>query len=145
MRARGNNRGGTVSRELVALTRELWMWCLERNIHIRVQHLPGVLNVESRTMMDRTDWRLNPAIFRRIDNLLGPIEVDLFASRLTAQCPAGSQIPMHWQRMRVYCLVPKSNWERSADLEGRVRASSITIFRVSCFRDNASFSPKLSR
>lgn len=32
--------------------------------------------------------RLNPDIFMRIDTLMGPIEVDLFASRLTAQCPA---------------------------------------------------------
>ena len=87
-----NNLGGTVSRELVALTRDLWMWCLERNIHIQAQHLPGILNViadaESRTMTDRTDWKLNPAIFRRIDSLMGPLEVDLFASRLTAQFPA---------------------------------------------------------
>ena len=32
-------------------------------------------------------WQLNPILFKRIVNLLGPIEVDLFASRLTAQCP----------------------------------------------------------
>ena len=28
-----NNQGGTVSKELVSLTRKLWMWCLEVNIH----------------------------------------------------------------------------------------------------------------
>jgi len=27
-----NNLGGTASKELVILTRDLWMWCLERNI-----------------------------------------------------------------------------------------------------------------
>ena len=43
-----NNLGGTVSRELVMLTRDLWMWCLERNIHIAAVHLPGVLNTISR-------------------------------------------------------------------------------------------------
>ena len=64
------------------------------------QHLPGVQNVvadaESRTMTDRSDWQLNPAIFNRITYLFGPIEMDLFSSRLTAQCPefsAGGQIP----------------------------------------------------
>ena len=36
-----NNEGGTVSKELVSLTRKLWMWCLEKNIHIQAQHLPG--------------------------------------------------------------------------------------------------------
>ena len=85
-----NNLGGTVSAELVTLAKNLWMWCLERNIHITAQHLPGVLNstadAESRTMLDRTDWKLHPAIFRDINNQFGPIEVDLFASRLTSQC-----------------------------------------------------------
>ena len=38
-------------------------------------------------MVDRSDWKLNPILFKRIVNLFGPIEVDLFASRLTAQCP----------------------------------------------------------
>ena len=34
----------TVSAELVTLAKNLWMWCLERNIHITAQHLPGVVN-----------------------------------------------------------------------------------------------------
>ena len=66
------------------------MWCLERNIHITAQHLPGLLNTiadaESRTLRDRTDWKLNPVIFHKIDQLWGPLEVDLFASRLSTQC-----------------------------------------------------------
>ena len=86
-----NNLGGTISPELVDLAKTLWMWCLERNIHITAQHLPGAQNriadVESRTMVDRSDWKLNPILFKRIVNLFGPIEVDIFASRLTAQCP----------------------------------------------------------
>ena len=86
-----NNMGGTVSPELVALARSLWMWCLERNIHTTAQYLPGVQNTiadaESRTIVDRFDWKLNPNLYRRIDHLFGPIEVDLFASRLKAQCP----------------------------------------------------------
>ena len=53
-----NNLGGTVSKELVDLAKSLWMWCLERNIHITAQHQPGVQNViadaESRTMIDHT-------------------------------------------------------------------------------------------
>ena len=67
------------------------MWCLERNIHITAQYLPGVQNTiadaESRTIVDRFDWKLNLNLYRRIDHLFCPIEVDLFASRLTAQCP----------------------------------------------------------
>ena len=85
-----NNQGGTVSRDLVSLTRDLWMWCLERNIHIQAQHLPGVLNrtadAESRSMKDRSDWKLDEQIFTDINRRYGPLEVDLFASRLTNQC-----------------------------------------------------------
>ena len=39
-----NNQGGTVSKELISLTWDLRMWCLERNIHIQAQYLPGVMN-----------------------------------------------------------------------------------------------------
>jgi len=50
-----NNLGGTASKESVMLTMDLWMWCLERNIHITAVHLPGVLNTiadtESREML----------------------------------------------------------------------------------------------
>ena len=85
-----NNQGGTVSEELVHLTRDLWMWCLKRNIHIHAQHLPGRLNTvadrESKSIRDRSDWKLDVNIFRRIDEIFGPLEVDLFASRLTHQC-----------------------------------------------------------
>ena len=85
-----NNQGGTVSKTLVTLTRDLWMWCLERNIHIQAQHLPGVLNyradTESRTLKDRSDWSLDKDTFSKINERYGPIEVDLFASRLTNQC-----------------------------------------------------------
>ena len=86
-----NNMGGTASKELVILTRDLWMWCLERNTHITAVHLPGVLNTiantESREMLDRTDRKLNAMIFQQINSCYGPWDMDLFASRLSTQCP----------------------------------------------------------
>ena len=85
-----NHLGGTVSKELVNLTKDLWMWCLEKNIHITAQHFPGAQNfiadAESRLQTDRTDWKLNPCIFHKIQRIFGPLEVDLFATRLSAQC-----------------------------------------------------------
>ena len=83
-----NNLGGTISRHLVNLTKNLWMWCLERNIHITVQHLPGSLNtiVNAEMQTDRTNWKVNPIIFHETNHLWGPLEVDLFASCLSAQC-----------------------------------------------------------
>ncbi len=73
------------------LSKELWTWCLQRNITIKAQHLPRHLNQvadsESRTMLDRSDWKLDSRVFQQIHQLWGPMEVDLFASRLTTQCP----------------------------------------------------------
>lgn len=86
-----NHLGGTVSPQATEIAKQLWMWCLERNITVTAQYLPGVENIwadqESRIMRDRTDWMLNPQIFRSIQNLWGPVNLDLFASRLTAQLP----------------------------------------------------------
>ena len=38
-------------------------------------------------MKDRSDWMLNNAVFREIQGSLGPLTVDLFATRLTTQLP----------------------------------------------------------
>ena len=86
-----NNLGGTVSPQLTTLAKTLWMWALQRDITLTAQHIPGVSNIvadtESRTVRDRTDWKLSPEIFSQINQIFGPLEVDLFASRLTHQLP----------------------------------------------------------
>ena len=83
-----NRRGGTASPKL---TKDLWLWCMERNILLHAQHLPGVLNIiadeESRTWSDRSEWKLSPILFQEINHLLGPLSTDLFASRLSSQLP----------------------------------------------------------
>ena len=84
-----NKLGGTVSPRLNTIVRELWLWCMNRDITLVAEHLPGVLNTivdqESRIMRDRSDWMLNPRIFSKIQQKWGPLEVDMFASRLTTQ------------------------------------------------------------
>lgn len=81
--------GGTVSPRLNHIVKELWLWCLNRDITVVAEHLPGVLNTiadeKFRVMKDRSDWKLNPQIFQIIQEKWGPLEVDLFASRLTTQ------------------------------------------------------------
>lgn len=84
-----NKLGGTVSHRLNNIVKELWLWCMNRDITLAAEHLPGVLNEiadeESRVMKDRSDWSLNPGIFQGIQERWGPLEVDMFASRLTTQ------------------------------------------------------------
>jgi len=86
-----NNLRGTVSPVLTTMARSLWLWALEKDIMLSAQHIPGVLNTtadqESRVERNRSDWMLSPAVFKKVCQILGPLEVDLFASRLTHQLP----------------------------------------------------------
>ena len=86
-----NHLGGTHSPLLNNLATQLWKWCLERHIFLTAEHLPGVYNTvadeESRTVRDRCDWMVHPDLFVQIQRVLGPLEVDMFASRLTNQLP----------------------------------------------------------
>ena len=72
----------------MALTLDMWNWCLQHNIFIKAEYLPGVFNVqadrESRTLIDSSDWRIQPQI---IQPFLKDREIDLFATRLTNQLP----------------------------------------------------------
>ena len=65
------------------------MWA--RDITLLVQYIPGVSNTtadtESQTIRDRKDWILCTCIFQAISKAFMPLEVDLFASRLTYQTP----------------------------------------------------------
>ena len=86
-----NRMGGTKSPVLARLATDLWEWCLQQKIQVEAQYLPGVLNIradrESRVMLDLHDWKLDPLVFAELNQLWGPLEVDLFASRLSTQLP----------------------------------------------------------
>ena len=86
-----NRRGGTISPRLSQLAKNLWLWCMERNILIQAQHVPGMMNsiadTESRAQPDRSDWKLSPVCFQKIHQIFVPLSVNLFATRLSAQLP----------------------------------------------------------
>ena len=67
-----NKMGGTQSEGLCLLALTIWNWCLQQNIFLIAEYLPGgentVADEESRNMMDRCDWMLNPRIFRHLYN-----------------------------------------------------------------------------
>ena len=113
-----HQRGGTISPRLNQSAKDLRLWCMGRNILLKVQHLPGVYNTTAdnglRVMKDRSDWKLFPAVFHQINWRLGRLEVDLFASGLTQQLPnyaswrpdptamATDSFTMNWAQMRGY-------------------------------------------
>ena len=86
-----NRMGGTHSKPLCQLALALWEWCIQRNLFLVAEHLPGQQNVladhESRSLRDQCGWMINPQLFCQIQDQLGPCQIDLFASRLTRQLP----------------------------------------------------------
>ena len=86
-----NQKGGTHSTQLCDLALQIWEWCIQKEITLQAEHLPGCLNIvadsESRTIKDQCHWMINPRVFQQILQSLGPLEVDLFASHLTKQLP----------------------------------------------------------
>ena len=117
-----NHLGGTKSCTLVEIAKELWTWCFQRGIALQAQHLPGKPNLHadfmSRHLRDRTDWILNPALFKFIKQLWGPLEIDLFATRFSHQLPrffswrpdpeteATDAFSQDWRNLRAYAHPP---------------------------------------
>lgn len=84
-----NNMGGRIP-ELNLLVRDIWFWCIARNIWFSASHIPGIDNVEanrlSRTINDDLEWKLNETIFLKISQIFHLKEgIDLFASRSNYQ------------------------------------------------------------
>ena len=86
-----NKMGGTKSPVLASMALDLWEWCLHHNILLEARYLPGVLNIradrESRVFLDHHDWKLDLLIFAELNQAWGPLQIDLFASRLSTQLP----------------------------------------------------------
>lgn len=90
-RAYINHLEGTYSQRMNSLAMQIWKWYIKWQIFLKAEHLPGVMNQvadeESRTVRDHCDWMIYPHIFSQIERKLGPLEMDLFASRLMHQLP----------------------------------------------------------
>lgn len=151
-----NNLGGTVSAQATDIARELWMWCIERHIHLTAQHLPGKDNIradaESREMKDRSDWMLNPTIFERISRRFPDLEVDLFATRLTSQlarfyswrpdpmAEATDALLQDWRSVRGYANPP---WNLVGRVLARVEEQTADLVLVAPVWPSQPWYPKL--
>ena len=78
--------GGTHSRECHTIARNIWLWCIDKQIWLTAAHIPGKKNVEadreSRVFSDNKEWMIRSDIFQQITNIWGEPSIDLFASRL---------------------------------------------------------------
>lgn len=84
-----NNMGGIKSINCNRLAFDIWSWCIDKNIWISAEFLPGSENVladkESRIFNDSTEWMLDKDVFTSVVEILGYPDIDLFASRLNKQ------------------------------------------------------------
>jgi len=119
-----NNMGGTHSLLCNNTAREIWNWCIERNIWLTACHIPGIQNdladKLSRKFSDRTEWKLNPQVFKMLCEAWGRPDIDLFASRHNYQIkPFVSWYPdpescsvdamsISWENKFVYLFPPFS-------------------------------------
>ena len=135
--------GGTHSPILSLLAKNLWDWCLSHNVLIKAQYIPGIQNVqadrESRIFLDSSDWKLHQAIFNLIYRRWGPLNIDLFASRLTFQLdqfvswrPDPSAVhtdafTLDWATFRGYAFPPFSVIGRCLQLVQSQRVEHLVI------------------
>lgn len=84
-----NKRRGTKSPELVEITKVLWSYCLQRNLNLTAEYLPGTQNDHadrlSRQAPETSDLQLNTQVFKQLMKIWGPCSIDLFASRTNRQ------------------------------------------------------------
>lgn len=88
-----NKQGGTRSPQMLALTRDLLLWCQSHNITLKAQHIAGEKNVVadalSRTHQSlQTEWTLHRPTFQRLCRTWGTPEIDIFATRFNHLLPA---------------------------------------------------------
>ncbi|XP_068692889.1 uncharacterized protein [Montipora foliosa] len=84
-----NAMGGTHSRECNTIAKDIWQWCIDKQIWLTAAPIPGTKNVvedrESRVFSDNKEWTIRPDIFRKITDIWGDPCIDLFAPRLNHQ------------------------------------------------------------
>jgi predicted lactoylglutathione lyase len=78
-----NNLGGIKSEKLNDLSKQIWLWCYERNIFLSAFHIAGKENIQadylSRISKNGTEWSLNKEVFWSLSDTFD-LQVDLFAS-----------------------------------------------------------------
>ena len=96
-----NNMGETHVSELNDVAQEIWNWCEDRKLWIYASYIPSKENretdQESRVEKETTEWELADSAFKFIEEVYGPFQIDLFATRINTKC-------------KIYC-----SWYRDPD------------------------------
>lgn len=110
-----NKLGGSTS-GLSQIATAIWTECFKLNVNLSAKHLAGRLNIHadrlSRINPNSThEWRLHPAIFKYIDNIWGPHEIDRFANINNAHCVKYNSLYADPNSMGVDALA-QNDWDK---------------------------------
>jgi hypothetical protein len=140
-----NHQGGLRSRPLYKLAHQILVWSQGKLLSLRAVHIPGHLNIGADVLSRQGprpgEWMLHPEVVKQIWKVFGQAQVDLFATRESAQCPlwfslappapAGlDAMAQTWPRLRLYAFPP------IALLPGvlaRVRRDAVSLLLVAPF------------
>ena len=122
-----NQAGGQKSEDCNSIAKEIWEWCIERNLWISTVHIPGCNNVEgdlySRELESTTQQQLNLVIFKNIIKTFGtqiqtylPVELTSSYQNLfhgIQNQRRGPQMPFLWcgSRCTFTCFFLLALWE----------------------------------
>ena len=151
-----NSMGGTHSRECNTIAKDIWQWCIDKQIWLTAAHIPGTKNVEadreSRVFSDNKEWMIRPDIFRKITDIWGDPSIDLFASRLNHQvscCVSWKPDPgaafidafsITWDKQLFYAFPPFSLIARCLQ---KIQTDSAEGFMIVPMWPTQSWYPKL--
>ena len=80
-----NKYGGRIA-SLNAIARDIWLWCIQRNITLSACHVCGtdnnIADKLSRTGNEDLEWSLSNNVFTALRQSCPSLTIDLFASRL---------------------------------------------------------------
>ncbi len=152
-----NHQGGLRSRPLYKLAHQILLWSQDKFLSLRALYIPGYLNVGpdvlSRQGPRPREWMLHPEVVKQIWRMFYQAEVDLFATRVNAQCPLWFSLAppaplgldamvQTWPRLRLYTFPP------IALLPGvltRVRRDGVRLLLVApCWPGRVWFSDLIS-
>ena len=148
--------GGTRSETLNALTTQILIFCRDHGIALSPAYLPGIANLGADALSRGTEtreWFINPRVSERIFSRLGLPQIDLFASRRSAQVKtyfsldwrdnhsAGTNaLNQSWTFKHMYAFPPP---QVIPLILGRMRECKGTLILVTPFWSRAAWSPEL--
>ena len=73
--------GGTHSKECNSTAKDIWQWCIEKQIWLTAAHIPVTKNAEadreSRVFSDIKEWMIRPDVFQQITVIGGALHRSL--------------------------------------------------------------------